>query len=301
MRRCRLPEGLLFQCPALILLKSKVFWIGKWTLADDVLVDIENLHFAYDGRPVLQGINMKIPRGKVVAIMGGSGCGKTTLLRCIGGQLRPTGGRVRLERHQVSSMSMAELYSLRRKMGMLFQFGALFTDMSVFDNVAFPLREHTDLSELMIRDLVLMKLEAVGLRGAHKLMPSELSGGMARRVALARAVALDPMLMMYDEPFTGLDPIALGVIGQLIRRLNDALGATSIMVTHDVQESLLIVDYIYFMNGGQVVAEGTPDEIRASRDPFVHQFVHAEVSGPVGFDYPAPPARDVFLGEGVHA
>jgi len=265
-------------------------------LSDDVLVDIEDLHFTYDSRPVLQGINMKIPRGKVVAIMGGSGCGKTTLLRCIGGQLQPSGGRVRLEKHQVSGMSHTALYALRRKMGMLFQFGALFTDMSVFDNVAFPMREHTDMPESMIRDLVLLKLEAVGLRGAHRLMPGELSGGMARRVALARAVALDPMLVMYDEPFTGLDPIALGVIGQLIRKLNDALGATSIMVTHDIQESLQIVDYIYFMNGGRVVAEGTPDEIRASSDPFVHQFVHAEVNGPVRFDYPAPTAARDFFG-----
>jgi phospholipid/cholesterol/gamma-HCH transport system ATP-binding protein len=264
-------------------------------LSDDILVDIEDLHFNYDGRPVLQGINMKIPRGKVVAIMGGSGCGKTTLLRCIGGQLRPTGGRVRLDKHRVSEMSHDELYRLRREMGMLFQFGALFTDMSVFDNVAFPIREHTDMTEAMIRDLVLMKLAAVGLRGAHHLMPGELSGGMARRVALARAVALDPMLIMYDEPFTGLDPIALGVIGQLIRKLNDALGATSIMVTHDVQESLLIVDYIYFISGGQIVAEGTPDDLRASKDPFVHQFVHAEVDGPVRFDYPAPSVRDEFL------
>lgn len=269
-------------------------------MSDDILVDIEDLHFNYDGRPVLEGINMKIPRGKVVAIMGGSGCGKTTLLRCIGGQLRPTGGRVRLDKHRVSEMSHNELYRIRRQMGMLFQFGALFTDMSVFDNVAFPIREHTDMSEEMIRDLVLMKLAAVGLRGAHRLMPGELSGGMARRVALARAVALDPMLIMYDEPFTGLDPIALGVIGQLIRKLNDALGATSIMVTHDVQESLLIVDYIYFISGGRIVAEGTPDDLRASRDPFVHQFVHAEVDGPVRFDYPAPSARDEFLPGVVH-
>ena len=270
-------------------------------MPDDILVDIEDLRFNYDGRPVLEGINMKIPRGKVVAIMGGSGCGKTTLLRCIGGQLRPSGGRVRLEKHQVCEMSHDELYRLRRKMGMLFQFGALFTDMSVFDNVAFPMREHTDMSEEMIRDLVLMKLEAVGLRGAHQLMPGELSGGMARRVALARAVALDPMLMMYDEPFAGLDPIGLCVIGQLIRKLNDALGATSIMVTHDVQESLLIVDYIYFVSGGKIVAEGTPDEIRASKDPFVHQFVHAEVNGPVRFDYPAPSVQQEFLRGVNHA
>lgn len=270
-------------------------------MSNDILVDIEDLRFDYDGRPILQGINMKIPRGKVVAIMGGSGCGKTTLLQCIGGQLRPTGGRVRLENNRVCEMTQAELYGLRRRMGMLFQFGALFTDMSVFDNVAFPLREHTDLSEEMIRDLVLMKLESVGLRGAQKLMPGELSGGMARRVALARAVALDPMLVMYDEPFTGLDPIALGVIGQLIRKLNDALGATSIMVTHDVQESLQIVDYIYFVSGGRIVAEGTPDEIRASQDPFVHQFVHAEVDGPVHFDYPAPSVSQEFLRGVKHA
>jgi len=253
-------------------------------LSEDILVDIQDLHFSYDGRPVLAGINMKIPRGKVVAIMGGSGCGKTTLLRCIGGQLRPTGGMVRLADQRVSEMSLAELYGLRRKMGMLFQFGALFTDMTVFDNVAFPLREHTDLSEEMIRDLVLMKLEAVGLRGARALMPAELSGGMARRVALARAVALDP----------------LGVIGQLIRKLNDALGATSIMVTHDVHESLMIVDYIYFVSQGRIVAEGTPDEIRGSTDPFVHQFVHAEVEGPVRFDYPAPTIVREFLGSRAH-
>jgi phospholipid/cholesterol/gamma-HCH transport system ATP-binding protein len=262
-------------------------------LSDDILVDIEDLHFLYDGRPVLQGINMKIPRGKVVAIMGGSGCGKTTLLRCIGGQLRPTGGRVRLEKHQVCGMSQAELYRLRRRMGMLFQFGALFTDMSVFDNVAFPMREHTDLSEEMIRDLVLMKLEAVGLRGAHRLMPGELSGGMARRVALARALALDPMLVMYDEPFTGLDPIALGVIGQLIRKLNDALGATSIMVTHDIQESLLIVDYIYFLNGGlspkeRPMRSGPRRILSCISSP-------CRADGPVHFDYPAPTVRQEFL------
>ena len=264
-------------------------------MTNDILVDIQDLHFSYGDRPLLQGINMRIPRGKVVAIMGGSGCGKTTLLRCIGGQLRPTAGSVRLGDDVVSKMSESELYRLRRQMGMLFQFGALFTDLSVFENVAFPLREHTDLPERMIRDLVLMKLEAVGLRGAHRLMPAALSGGMARRVALARAVALDPALIMYDEPFTGLDPIALGVIGRLIRTLNDALGATSIMVTHEVQESLLMVDYIYFLNGGKVVAEGTPDDIRASRDPFVHQFVHAEADGPVAFDYPAPSAAEDFL------
>jgi len=267
------------------------------------LVEIRGLNFAYDTdsgpRKVLEGIDMSFHKGKVVAIMGGSGCGKTTLLRLIGGQLRPTAGEVKVAGHAVHRMNTRDLYALRRRMGMLFQFGALFTDMSVFDNVAFQMREHTDLPEELIRDLVLLKLQAVGLRGAAKLMPSELSGGMARRVALARAVALDPMLIMYDEPFTGLDPISLGVIGQLIRKLNDALGATSIMVTHDIQESLLIVDYIYFMSGGRVVAEGTPDEIRASRDPFVYQFVHAEADGPVPFHYPAPPVAESLLAGGV--
>ncbi|MBV5346317.1 MAG: ABC transporter ATP-binding protein [Rhodoferax sp.] len=229
---------------------------------------------------------MSIPRGRVVAIMGGSGCGKTTLLRLIGGQLKANSGEVLVDGDSVGQMGHDELYAMRRRMGMLFQFGALFTDISVFDNVAYQMREHTDLPEELIRDMVLMKLNAVGLRGAHHLMPAELSGGMARRVALARAISLDPMLIMYDEPFAGLDPISLGVIGQLIRRLNDALGATSIMVTHDIQESLLIVDYIYFMSGGRIVAQGTPDEIRASKDPFVHQFVFGEADGPVHFHYP---------------
>ncbi|GHU14270.1 ABC transporter ATP-binding protein [Betaproteobacteria bacterium] len=264
---------------------------------DNILVNIENLQFDYGGKPVLQGINMRIPRGRVVAIMGGSGCGKTTLLRLIGGQLRPTAGKVAVAGEAVSSMNHAQLYAFRRRMGMLFQFGALFTDLSVFDNVAFPLREHTDLPPALIRDLVLMKLQAVGLRGARDLMPNSLSGGMARRVALARAVALDPALIMYDEPFTGLDPISLGVIGQLIRKLNDALGATSIMVTHDVQESLQMVDYIYFISEGRVVAEGTPDEIRHSRDPFVHQFVEARADGPVPYHFPAPDwSHDLAIG-----
>lgn len=261
----------------------------------DSLVRISDLNFAYDEKPVLDGINLEIPRGKVVAIMGGSGCGKTTLLRLIGGQLKASSGEVLVEGRPVGRMRHDELYALRRRMGMLFQFGALFTDMSVFDNVAYQMREHTDLPECLIRDMVMMKLNAVGLRGAHALMPSELSGGMARRVALARAVALDPMLIMYDEPFTGLDPISLGVIGQLIRRLNDALGATSIMVTHDIHESLLIVDYIYFMSAGRVVAQGTPDEIRASKDPFVHQFVCAEADGPVPFHYAAAPFEQDLL------
>ena len=269
-------------------------------MSNDLLIKIDQLQFGYGDKPVLQGIDMRIPRGKVVAVMGGSGCGKTTLLRCIGGQLKPSGGRIEVDGAVVNQMRQSEIYALRRRMGMLFQFGALFTDLSVFDNVAFPLREHTDLPESMIRDLVLMKLQAVGLRGARDLMPNSLSGGMARRVALARAVALDPALVLYDEPFTGLDPISLGVIGQLIRRLNDALGATSIMVTHDIQESLQIVDYIYFISEGKVVAEGTPEDIRHSRDPFVHQFVHAEADGPVPFHMPAAPIRDDLLGD-VHA
>ena len=254
----------------------------------DSLVKISDLNFAYDRRPILTGINIEIPRGKLVAIMGTSGCGKTTLLRLIGGQLRPTAGNLSVDGQNVPKLKGRDLFKLRRRMGMLFQFGALFTDLSVYDNVAFPIRENTDLPEDLIRDLVLMKLHAVGLRGAHRLMPNELSGGMARRVALARAIALDPMLMMYDEPFAGLDPISLGITGDLIRRLNDALGATSIMVTHDVPESLKIVDYVYFMAAGKVVAQGTPEEIKNSSDPFVHQFVWGEPDGPVPFHYPAP-------------
>jgi len=265
-------------------------------VSSDHLVEIQDVSYAYDdNRPVLSGVTLRVPRGKVVAIMGGSGSGKTTILRLIGGALRATGGEVRAFGRSLNRIGTAELYRLRRRMGMLFQFGALFTDLSVYENVAFPMRERTGLPDEIIRPLVLMKLQAVGLRGAAGLMPQQLSGGMARRVALARAVALDPDLMMYDEPFAGLDPISLGVTGQLIRRLNDALGASSIVVTHDVQESLLIVDYIYFISGGRVVAEGTPDEVRNSTAPFVHQFVHAETDGPVPFHYPAPEYRDHLL------
>ena len=251
------------------------------------LVEIADVDFAYGKRPILQGISLSVPKGKVVAIMGGSGCGKTTLLGLIGGQLKASRGTIKVEGQDLASLDRDGLYAMRRKMGMLFQFGALFTDMSVYDNIAFQLREHTDLPEDMIRDLVLMKLNAVGLRGTARLMPSELSGGMARRVALARAVALDPMLIMYDEPFAGLDPISLAVVGQTIRRLNDALGGTSIVVTHDVIESLQIVDYLYFISEGRIVGQGTPDEIRASTEPYVKQFVHAEMDGPVPFHYPA--------------
>src|ERR671913_285234 len=223
-------------------------------------VELEGVTYGYDRRrPVLKGIDMRIPRGKVVAIMGASGSGKTTILRLIGGQLRPQSGRVIVAGQSVPHLDSDGLYALRRRLGMLFQFGALFTDLTVFENIAFPLREHTDLPDDMIRDLVLLKLNAVGLRGAAAFKPSELSGGMGRRVALARAVALDPMLVMYDEPFAGLDPISLGIIGQLIRQLNDALGSTSVVVTHDVYESLKIVDYLYFVSEGRIIAQGTPD------------------------------------------
>jgi phospholipid/cholesterol/gamma-HCH transport system ATP-binding protein len=254
-------------------------------------IELVDVSFAYDRRPVLRGITMTVPRGKVVAIMGGSGCGKTTILRLIGGQLRPQSGKVLVAGQSVPDLDADALYALRRRFGMLFQFGALFTDMSVFENIAFPLREHTKLPDELIRDLVLMKLHSVGLRGAAYLMPSELSGGMARRVALARAIALDPMLVMYDEPFAGLDPISLGVVGQLIRHLNDALGTTSVVVTHDVYESLKIVDYLYFVSEGKIVAEGTPAAVSASTDPFVRQFVDGAADGPVPFHYPASPYR----------
>jgi len=254
----------------------------------DNLIDIRDLSFAYSDRMVLKGINLTARRGQVIAIMGNSGCGKTTLLRLIGGALRPTHGLLLVNGVDMSQIDQVGLYHLRRRMGMLFQFGALFTDMSVAENVAFQLREHTDLPEEMIRDLVLMKLNAVGLRGAQDLMPSELSGGMARRVALARSIALDPALILYDEPFAGLDPIALGVTGNLIRRLTDTLGMTSVVVTHDVQESLKIVDYVYFVSEGVIVAQGTPAEIKASDLAYVHQFVHGEEDGPVPFHYPAP-------------
>jgi phospholipid/cholesterol/gamma-HCH transport system ATP-binding protein len=261
------------------------------------LVEIRDLHFAYGDRPILSNLRMDFPRGKLIAVMGGSGCGKTTVLRLIGGQIRPQQGTVAVAGEVVHQLDLDNLYRLRRKMGMLFQFGALFTDLSVFDNVAFPLREHTDLPEELIRDLVLMKLHAVGLRNAHRLKPSEISGGMARRVALARASALDPELIMYDEPFAGLDPISMGVTANLIRNLNDALGSTSILVSHDVHETFAIADYVYFMSAGKIVAEGTPAEMRASEDPYVKQFVHAAPDGPVPFHYPGKSlAEDLGLG-----
>ncbi|HEX7643572.1 MAG TPA: ABC transporter ATP-binding protein [Burkholderiaceae bacterium] len=250
------------------------------------LVEIRNLKFAYGERPILADLQMDFPRGKVVAVMGGSGSGKTTILRLIGGLLAAQEGSITIDGTPVNTHDTDGLYKLRRRMGVLFQNGALFTDLSVFDNVAFPLREHTDLPESLIRDMVLMKLQAVGLRNAAYLKPAEVSGGMARRVALARAIALDPQLIMYDEPFAGLDPISMGVTANLIRNLNDALGSTSILVSHDVDESFLIADYVYFLSSGKIVAHGTPDDMRASNDPYVKQFVNAEADGPVPFHYP---------------
>jgi phospholipid/cholesterol/gamma-HCH transport system ATP-binding protein len=258
-------------------------------------VELNDVSFGYTrDRKILSGVTLKVPRGKLVAVMGGSGCGKTTILRLICGQHHATSGSVLVGGQSIATMSRDELFAHRRKLGMLFQFGALFTDMTVFENIAFPMREHTDLPEAVMRDLVLMKLNAVGLRGAAQLMPSELSGGMARRVALARTVALDPQLVLYDEPFAGLDPISLSVVGQMIRKLNDALGMTSILVTHDIVESLKIVDYIYFISEGRVVAEGDVESIRTSTDPFVKQFVNGEPDGPVGFHYPAKSLAEDF-------
>jgi phospholipid/cholesterol/gamma-HCH transport system ATP-binding protein len=255
-------------------------------------VSFDALHFGYGGRPLLADVTMHVRRGEVVALMGGSGSGKTTLLRLLGGQLRAVAGSVRFDGTDVGALGRDALYATRRRMGMLFQFGALFTDLSVFENVAFPLREHTRLAEATIRDLVLMKLDAVGLRGAASLMPSQVSGGMARRVALARAIALDPPLLMYDEPFAGLDPISLGTIAHLIRALNDALGATSIVVTHDVPETFAIADRIHLLGAGRIVASGTPEQLRASEDPYVVQFLHGLREGPVQFHQPAPPIAE---------
>jgi phospholipid/cholesterol/gamma-HCH transport system ATP-binding protein len=253
------------------------------------IVEVDGASFGYDPqRPVLRDVSLAIPRGRVVGIMGQSGCGKTTLLRIIMAAYLPSRGRARVLGEDTSALDRDGLFAMRRRMGMLFQFGALFTDMSVFENVAFPLREHTSLQPELVRDLVMLKLEAVGLRGAAHLMPTELSGGMARRVALARSIALDPQLILYDEPFTGLDPISFGVISRLIRELNDSLGATSVIVTHDVQEALGVVDYVYFMAAGRIIAQGTPDQIRASDEPFVRQFVNGLPEGPVPFHYTAP-------------
>jgi len=254
----------------------------------ETLVKIRNLHFARGDRVIFDNVDMDIPRGKLTAIMGPSGTGKTTLLRLIGGQLTPDQGSIEVDGLHVQELGRTALYGLRRRMGMLFQSGALLTDLTVFDNVAFPLREHTDLPEPMIRDLVLMKLQAVGLRGARDLQPSELSGGMARRVALARAIALDPMMIMYDEPFTGQDPISKGALVQLIRLLNDALGLTSIVVSHDVQETAAIADYVYVISEGKVIGKGTPDALAKTDSARVTQFMQGLPDGPVPFHYPAP-------------
>jgi len=262
------------------------------------LIEIDRVSFGYDtSRMVLHDVSLRFARGQVTAILGGSGCGKTTLLRLIAGVHAVAQGRVVFDGEPVDASNREQLYRLRRRLGMLFQFGALFTDLSVFDNVAFPLREHAGLPESMVRDIVLMKLNAVGLRGAAPLRISQVSGGMARRIALARAIALDPELIMYDEPFTGLDPIAMGVTANLIRKLNDATGATSLIVSHDVDECFAICDQAYLLSGGgRVVAHGTPAELRASTDPEVRQFIGGEPDGPVRFHYPAAPlAQDLGL------
>ena len=255
----------------------------------EVLVTIRDLSFNRGERVIFDQVDIDIPRGKITAIMGPSGTGKTTLLNLIGGQLYPDAGSIAIDSQRIHELSLAELYRLRRRMGMLFQSSALFTDLNVFENVAFPLREHTSLPESMIYTLVLMKLEAVGLRGARDLLPSALSGGMARRVALARAIALDPLMVMYDEPFAGQDPISMGVLVKLIRTLNDALALTSIVVSHDIQETVAIADYIYLISNGRVVEHGTPAALDRSTSPWVEQFVHARPDGPVPFHYPAPP------------
>jgi phospholipid/cholesterol/gamma-HCH transport system ATP-binding protein len=250
-------------------------------------IEFKDVTFGYGPRRILDGFSCSIPKGKVTALMGASGGGKTTVLRLLGGQHRAQSGQVLVDGQDVGQMDRAALYRMRRKMGMLFQFGALLSDLTVFENVAFPLREHTDLSNDMIRDIVLMKLDAVGLRGARDLKPSEVSGGMARRVALARAIAMDPQLVMYDEPFAGLDPISLGTIARLIRQLNDSLEVTSVVVSHDLEETFRIADHIIILANGKIAAQGSAQEVRGSADPLVHQFVNAMADGPVAFHYPA--------------
>lgn len=260
------------------------------------IIEVRNLSFSRDSKIIFDKADLNIPRGKVTAIMGPSGCGKTTLLRLIGGQIAPDAGTILIEGNDITKASKKSLYKIRSRMGMLFQSGALFTDLSVFENVAFPLREHSKLPESMIRDLVLMKLQAVGLRGAHALMPNELSGGMARRVALARAIALDPDFIMYDEPFTGQDPISMGVLVQLVRLLNDALGMTSILVSHDIHETISIADHIFLISNGRVVGAGSPEALINSDDEWVRQFMQALPDGPVPFHYPAQSYSDDLWG-----
>lgn len=264
----------------------------------DVLVRVRNLEFSYhreQSAPLFQGVNLNFRKGEVVAILGASGSGKTTLLRLLSGQLAATDGSIEIDGIEIADIERKDLYSLRRRMGMLFQSGALLTDMSVFENVAFPIREHAELPETMLQDIVLMKLEAVGLRGARDLMPSELSGGMARRVALARAIALDPMLVLYDEPFTGQDPISMAILMKLVRRINRVLQATSIIVSHDVDETLSIADYVYLLADGMVVAQGSPQQIREESSPWVRQFIRGEADGPAPFHYPAQPILEELL------
>lgn len=264
------------------------------------LVELRDLTFGYGERVILDGISLSVPRGKVTALMGASGGGKTTILRLIGGQNRAQAGQLLFDGQDVTPMNQTQLYAARRRMGMLFQFGALFADLSVFENVAFPLREHTDLPEALIRDIVLMKLNAVGLRGARDLMPSEVSGGMARRIALARAIALDPELVMYDEPFSGLDPISLAIAADLIRTLNDSMGLTSIFVSHELEQTFAIADHVIILANGKIATEGTPEQVRQSSDPLVYQYVNAQVDGPVHFHYPGPDVDEDF-GAGVVA
>ena len=259
---------------------------------DEILVEVSDLHFSYGELPIFRGLSLRIPRGKVVAILGGSGSGKSTLLKLIGGQLDPARGWIRVDGKLVHKLSTDDLYALRRKMGMMFQVSGLFSDLSVYENIAFPIREHFNLAEELVRPLVLMKLDAVGLRGARDMMPGDLSGGMARRVALARAIANDPLLVMYDEPFGGLDPISLTGIAQLIRKLNDALGLTSVVVTYDVSESLKLVDYLYVIADGKLVGEGAPEDLLNSTDPFLKQFLYALPDGPVRFHFPARKLED---------
>ena len=262
----------------------------------DPIIEIRDLRFAFGSFELLSGVNLRVPRGKIVGIMGRSGSGKSTILRLIGGQLRPSGGQVLFDGVDVHAQSRDDLFRLRRRMGMLFQAGGLFTDLSVFENIAFQMREHTDLPESMIEDLVRMKLQSVGLRGAASLMPSELSGGMSRRVGLARAVAVDPSLIIYDEPFAGLDPISVNVIGNLILTLNRSLGGTSVIVSYDAKEVLKVVDYVFFLSEGRIVAEGSVDAVKTSTDPYVKQFIHGEPDGPVPFHLPnASYAEDLGL------
>ncbi len=256
-------------------------------LANDIMVHIQDVRLAFGGRNVLHGLSLSIPRGKVTAIMGGSGCGKTTLLNLIGGRLKPDSGRVIVDGQSVPDLSKSDLFEFRKRMALLFQSGALFTDLSVFENVAFPIREHTKLPEPILRKVVIMKLETVGLRGARHLIPSELSGGMARRAALARAIVMEPLMIMYDEPFTGLDPISKGVIAKLIRELNQTLGITSIVVSHDVTETCSISDHAYLMGGGRIIGQGTPAEVQKSRSKDVRQFMDGLPEGPVPYQYPS--------------